>query len=338
MIRSIALPGDLIGYYQSTLYAKVTGYLTRILVDKGDWVKKGQLLAQIEVPELRQRFEKAKANLAIQRITYDRLDSVWQKDPRLVAQEDVDVAHARFQEAQAQVDELKALMRYTQIVAPFDGVITDRYVDPGALIRAGGSPPSLGGSPAAGASVEGGTATGTPVVSEAMINTMRIYVYAPQGVVGLIKRGTPALLTLNDFPGRVFHGKVTRFATSLDLSTRTMLTEIDIDNPTRELYPGMYANVTLQLERHRDAIKLPDAAIGHTARGWYVMVADRGELKRVRVTVGINNGRYAEITSGLAGNEQVVASIDPSLTAGEMVTAVELAPSHPAHKLVADNG
>jgi membrane fusion protein, multidrug efflux system len=318
-IRSITLPGDLIGYYQSTLYAKVTGYLTHIFVDKGDWVKKGQLLAQIEVPELRQHLDKAEANLAIQRITYDRLLSVWTKDPRLVAREDVDVALARFQEAQAAVEELKALVSYTQIIAPFTGVITDRFVDPGALIKAGGSPPQLGGSPAAGAPAENGASSGTPVLSEAMISTMRIYVYVPEGVVGLIHRGMPAILTVQGLGNRKYQGAVTRFATSLDLSTRTMLTEIDIKNPHHDLYPGMYANVTLELERHPNAIKLPDSAVASGPQGKFVYVVKGGRLQQVKVTTGIDDGRHVEITSGLNGSEAVVGTINPTLNAGEKV-------------------
>jgi membrane fusion protein, multidrug efflux system len=321
-IRSITLPGDLIGYYQSTLYAKVTGYLTHIYVDKGDWVKQGQLLAEIEVPELKQHLDKAEANLAIQRITYDRLLSVWTKDPRLVAREDVDVARARFQEAQAAVDELRALVGYTQIIAPFSGVITGRFVDPGALIKAGGSPPQLGGSPAAGASAENGAPSGTPVLSEAMISTMRIYVYVPEGVVGLIHRGTPAILTVQGLGHRKYEGAVTRFATSLDLSTRTMLTEIDIKNPRHDLYPGMYANVALELERHPDAIKLPDSAVASGARGKFVYVVKRGRLQRVKVTTGIDDGRQVEITSGLTGSEAVVGTVNPALVGGELVRPI----------------
>jgi membrane fusion protein, multidrug efflux system len=317
-VRSINLPGDLVGFYESTLYSKVTGYLNTISVDKGDWVKKGQVLAQIEVPELEQRFDRAKADLQVQRLTYQRLEQVWKSDPRLVAREDVDIAQGKYLAGKAQVDELRALVGYTRIVAPYGGVITGRFVDPGALIKAGGTQSAAG--PAEGSSHPGGAAT--PVLSIARIDLMRIYVYAPQGVVGLIKRGMPATLTLRDGTGRSYAGAVTRFASSLDLSTRTMLTEIDIPNPRHELYPGMYANVTLQLERHPNAIKLPTTAVAGENGRSYVLVVRDGVLVRVPVDTGINNGHYVEITSGLTGNEQVVASVNPALTAGEQVVAV----------------
>jgi len=322
-VRSISLPGDMVGFYESSLYAKVTGYLKSISVDKGDWVKKGEVLAEIEVPELQQRVARAEANLQVQRLTYQRLEQVWKSDPRLVARQDVDIAQGKYLEAKAEVDELQALVSYTKIVAPFDGIITGRFVDPGALIKAGGDQASP--SPEEGSVHPAGSTM--PVVRVAMIDTMRIYVYAPQGVVGFIRRGTPATLTLQDLPGRTFDGAVTRFAGSLDLSTRTMLTEIDLDNAHHELYPGMYANVTLQLERHSDVIQLPDSAIGESSNGNYVLAVQDGKLTRKGVTVGIRTSHLAEITKGLNGDEVVVAALDPSLTEGEVVTTL---PSKPA--------
>jgi membrane fusion protein, multidrug efflux system len=328
--RSITLPGDVTGYYQSTLYAKVTGYLKDISVDKGDWVKAGQVLAEIEVPELRERLERARADLEVQKITYGRLEKVFKSDPRLVARQDVDVAYGKFQEAKAQVDELAALVGYTKIVAPFGGVITGRFVDPGALIRASGSAGVQAGD-------GGGGGPPTALLSEAMIDEMRIYLYVPEGVVGLIRRGTPATLTVKDYPGRTFTGKVTRFSTSLDLSTRTMLTEVDIRNPEHELYPGMYANVTMELERHDNALEVRDSAVGTSADGSYVYVVREGVLSRVPVTTGIRSGSFVEITSGLKGGEQVVTALDPGLNDGEVVTPLLHRPQAGGRAALADN-
>jgi RND family efflux transporter MFP subunit len=315
-VRSIALPGDMVGFYESSLYSKVTGYLQNISVDKGDWVKKGEVLATIEVPELQQRVARSEASLDVQRLTYQRLEQVWRSDPRLIARQDVDIAQGKYLEAKADVDELRALVSYTKIIAPFDGIVTGRFVDPGALIKAGGDQSSF--------SAEEGSAhptgTASPVVSLAMIGTMRIYVYVPQGVVSFIKRGTPATLTLQDHPGHSYAGVVTRFADSLDLSTRTMLTEIDLANPRHELYPGMYANVTLQLERHPDVIQVPDSAIGESATGNYVLTVRDGKLTRREITVGIRTGHLVEVTGGLNGDEQLVTAVDPSLIVGQSVT------------------
>ena len=322
IVREITLPGDLVGLYQSTLYAKVTGYLKSISVDKGDWVKEGQVLAVIEVPELQERLARAHADLEVQHLTYQRLEQVWKSDPRLVARQDVDIAQGKYLEAKAQMDELGAMVSYTKIVAPFAGVITGRFVDPGALIKAGGeqttSAPDQGS-----AHPSGGT---SPVLSLAMIDTMRTYVYAPQDAVGSIRRGMPAKLTLQDLPGRSFDGVVTRYSNSLDLGTRTMLTEIDLQNTRHDLYPGMYANVTLELERHRDALELPESAIGESSEGKYVMVAQDGKLRKQEVTLGINNGKSAEIVSGLGGGESVVANLDPSIVPEQAVTIVQQKP------------
>jgi membrane fusion protein (multidrug efflux system) len=318
-VRSITLPGDLVGFYEATLYAKVTGYLASIGVDKGDWVKAGQTLAQIEVPELKHQLARARANLEINRLTYQRLEKVWKEDPRLVAREDVDVAFSKFREADARVGELEAMVAYTKIVAPFDGVITGRFADPGTLIKAASV------QSAVPSETSGGAATATsPVLTEAMIDKLRIYVYVPQDNVPFIRRGTPASVTLADLPGRSFTGSVTRFAMRLDLSTRTMLTEVDLENPRHELYPGMYANVDLELERHRNALKLPLSALGTSPDGLshYVYVAKGDRLRRVPVTIGINTGTYVEITSGLGGEELVASTINPSLADGEQVRPV----------------
>ena len=318
-IRSITLPGDAVGYYQSALYAKVTGYLKNILVDKGDRVKKGQVLANIEVPELRQRLDRARSNLHIQQLSYERLEGVWKDDPRLVAREEVDIAYSKFQQAQAETNELAAMVAYTQIVAPFDGVVTERFVDPGALIRAGGQDSAT--APMEGTATAGGSAA--PVVSVADIAKLRVYVYVPQDTVGYIRVGMPVLVEFRELPGHAYSASVARFAHSLDLSTRTMLTEIDIDNSKGEVYPGMYANATLELERHRNALKLPNSAIGDSPnRGHFVLAARSGRLEEVPVTVGINTGIYTEIVSGLTGNEEIVRSFTAALSNGERVRTV----------------
>jgi membrane fusion protein, multidrug efflux system len=314
MIRSIDLPGDLVGYYEAALHAKVTGYLQSITVDKGDWVKAGQVLATLQVPELRSNLEQAQANLEIQRLTYNRMHQVQQSDSRLIAQQDVDVAFAKYEQAKATVRTLQTLVDYTRIIAPFDGVITGRFADPGALIRAGGGDigvneisgiVSSGATEGAGGHREGGG----PVLTMAKIDRLRVYVYVPEQVCSLVRRGTPVLLRFDEFPGRTFSGGVTRYATALDLATRTMMTEIDIDNPSRQLYPRMYAHVTLELVRHRDALRLPVRAVGSIGQSPFVFAVKDGRLVKTPITIGINDGQFVEVTSGLSGDEQVVSTM-----------------------------
>ncbi|HKV53295.1 MAG TPA: efflux RND transporter periplasmic adaptor subunit, partial [Candidatus Binataceae bacterium] len=313
--RTIVLPGDLVGYYESALYSKVTGYLKSISVDKGDWVKAGQVLAVIEVPELDEQLTRARASLEIDRLTYQRLQGVWKSDSRLVARQDVDIAYSKYLEAKARVDELLAMVSYTHIVAPFDGVITARFVDPGALIRAGGEQSTDGSMQ--GQARQGGAAA--PVVSLARLDKLRIYVYVPQREVDSVRVGMPASVTVQGFDGASFSGRVVRYAHSLDLFTRIMLTEVDLGNPGGKLYPGMYANVTLVLKRDANALHLPDSALGGDTSHSVFVVSD-GRLREIPVTTGINDGRVVEITSGLTGKELVVRNYNASLQPGEQVT------------------
>jgi membrane fusion protein, multidrug efflux system len=323
LVKTITLPGDVAGFYQSALYAKVTGYLKSISVDKGDWVKAGQVLAIIEVPELDQQLSRAQADLEVQKLTYQRLETVWKSDPRLVARQDVDIANGKYQEAKANVDELLAMDSYRRITAPFDGVITARYVDPGALIHAGGQQGS--GAAMQGSARSGGSAA--PVVSIARLDKLRIYVYVPQREADSVHRGMPAKVTVEGLHGAHFAGVVARFAHSLDLATRTMLTEVDLENPEHKLYPGMYANVTLVLQNHPDALRVPVSAVGgDTARK--VFLVKEGRLAEVPVTTGINNGRYVEIVAGLSSSDLVVSKFNISLESGEAVKSDLIASGH----------
>jgi len=324
IVRTIELPGDVVGFYESALHSKVTGYLKTISVDKGDSVKKGQLLAEIEVPELQSNLMQSQANLEIERITYDRLKKVQQSDSRLIAQQDVDMAYAKYREAQAAVATLQTMFGYTKIIAPFDGVITGRFADPGALIRAGGGDFGVDEtsgliSPGASEGAGGHRDGGGPILTLADIDKLRIYIYVPEASYPFIHQGTPASLHFEEFPDRVFSGIVARYATSLDLATRTMLTEVDIDNPKRLVYPRSYAHVTIELVRHPDALSIPAAAIQGAGDSAHVMIVKEGRVADVPVKTGINNGAYVEITSGVSSESLVVTTYSNTLTPGQQV-------------------
>jgi membrane fusion protein, multidrug efflux system len=315
--RTITLPGDLVGNYETALHAKVTGYLRHIDVDKGDWVKAGQVLAEIEVPELEQKLQRARANLAVRSVTYDRLAGVWKSDHRLVAREDVDVALGERDEAKADVDQLEALVGYTKILAPFDGVVTARYADPGALVLGDGA----GGQTAAGTDESHGPAGAGPVVSMADIGNLRVYIRVPEEEIGQVRRGMSAKLYLRSMPDRPIAGTVTRFANALDLATRTMLTEIDIDNRDHALYPGMYADVTLELERHAGVVTVPPSAVATEGDARFVYAVRDLHLVKLRIRTGLADDDALEVVSGLAEGEQVVRNVSPGLRDGETVQA-----------------
>ena len=324
MVEMIEWPGDVVGFYEATLHAKVTGYLKSIGVDKGDTVKAGQVLAEIEVPELHSNLNQAEASLTIARVTYERLKRVQQSDARLVSQEDVDIAGAKYEEAKAGAEALATMVGYTKVIAPFDGVITGRFADPGALIRAGGGDIGVGETsaliaPAATEGAGGHRNDNGPILTLADIDYLRVYVYVPEGSYPFIKRGTPATLRFDEFPGRIFAGTVARYATALDLATRTMLTEVDIRNPNHVLYPRSYAHVTLDLVNHPDALRLPVAAVNGIGKAAHVLVVEQGRLHEAPVLTGINNGNYVEITSGLSENTLVVSTYSGALNSGEKV-------------------
>jgi len=329
VVKTITLPGDLVGYYEAALHSKVTGYLSKVNVDKGDWVKRGEVLADIEVPELAQNLARARATQEITRLTWERLDKVRRADPKLIAKEEVDIAYSKYMEAEAAVGELDAITSYTRIVAPFDGVITGRFADPGALIRAGGGDFAISGSgvalnPSVTEGAGGHLTGGGPVLSEARLDKLRVYIYVPEREASQVTIGMPATLALRALPGEKFHAEVTRFASSLDLATRTMLTEIDIPNPDHRLYPRMYADVNLVLARHINAIEIPRGAVyGIGQESAYVFIVADDKLRKVGVTTGISDGINVEITSGLTGKEKVVRDTSASFAAGDPVRAQE---------------
>ncbi len=324
MALSVSLPGDLVGFYEAALHAKVTGYLKSIDVDKGDQVKKGQVLALIEVPELHSNLQHAQADLVIQKLTYERLRYVQKSDRRLVSQETVDMAYAKYMQARAAVHTLETMVGYTEIIAPFDGIITGRFVDPGALVRAGGGDIGVNEtsaliSPGATEGAGGHRTGGGPLLTIAKTDRLRVYVYVPGKWCRYIRRGTPATLTFDEVPGLVIKSSVTRYAGALDLTTRTMLTEIDINNTTGMLYPRMYAHVKLDLISNPQALRLPISAVDQNRQKAAVLVVSDGSVVRRSVSVGLTEPNYVEITSGLSTNDIVIDPFDPDLRDGEKV-------------------
>src|SRR6202167_3826549 len=322
--KSIELPGDVVGFYEAALHSKVTGYLKSISVDKGYTVKTCQVLCEIEVPELQSNLARSQASLEIERITYDRLKTVQRSDPRLISQQDVDMAYAKYREAQASVSTLENVVGYTKSSAPFGGVITGRFADPGALIRAGGGDIGVDEtsgliSPGATEGAGGHREGGGPILTLADIDKLRIYIYVPEASYPFIHIGTPASLHFDEFPDRVFEGTVARDASSLDLATRTMLTDVDIDNPKRLVYPRSYAHVTIELVRHPDALSVPASAVQGSGESARLLAVNDGRLAEVPVKTGINNGAYVEVTSGLSPQSLVVATYSNNLTPGQQV-------------------
>ena len=333
LVRKIALPGTVTAFYEATLYGKVAGYVQKISVDKGDRVRRGQTLAVLEVPEMVKELDqveaayreavaslsRSKAEADLQAATYERYKEVHSKDPDAISKQELDeyrsraevakanveLAEAKVATARANHERLLALSQYALITAPFSGVVTARFVDPGALIP-------------------GATSSNQPIVTLQDLDTLRVYVNVPEVDVPFIREGTPASLTTAAYPGKVFDAHVTRFAEALDPATRTMKTEIDLPNPKHDLRPGMYADVTLELTKSPNAVIIPASALVIEAGKKFVYVVRDGEGHRVAGEIGFDDRGAVEIRSGLKAGEQVVVSGKENLTDGKPVEASRL--------------
>jgi RND family efflux transporter MFP subunit len=313
--QEIILPGDMQPYTDAPIYARTNGYLKSWSVDIGAHVKAGQLLAEIDAPEIDQQLSQARADLAtaeanfsLAQITATRYKDLMKTDS--VAQQDVDNANGNYEarrtaveSAKSNVKRLQDLQSFEKIYAPFDGVITARNTDIGALIDSGSS---------------GGTAR--ELFHIAAVSRLRVYVNVPEVYAPTIQSGLNADLTLSEYPGRRFHGAVVRNSGSIDNNTRTLLTEIDVNNPTGELKPGSYVEVHLKMPSSVTTVTLPVNALIFKAAGLQVATVKDGKtIDLISITPGRDFGNEIEVIGGLKGDESVVVNPPESLTNGEPV-------------------
>ncbi len=307
--RSITLPSfRILPIQQATMYAKVAGYLKSIAVDKGDAVKEGQLLAEIEAPELLADQTQFEAETAVTRANFERMAEARKKSPDLVVPQTVDDLRGQYEIAAARLQRIRSLLQYSRITAPFGGVVTARFVDAGAFI------------PAA-------TTSSTPE-SAAMLKLMdysrvRVQVFVPENEVRFITNGVKAVVVLEEMPGRPFTGSVTRCSQALDEATKTMLAEIELANPGGEIRPGAYAGVQLEVERKRDALLVPVQALLVEKSGMSVFTIASGKAKKTPVQTGFNDGLNTEITAGINPDEAVIPLGKLTIADGQAVVALE---------------
>ncbi|HLH76126.1 MAG TPA: efflux RND transporter periplasmic adaptor subunit [Candidatus Binataceae bacterium] len=302
--RTIELPAAVHGYVETPVYAKVAGYLKSIRVDKGDRVKSGEILAILESPETDQQVANARATYKLDLLTDRRNQVLLQAG--VVAPQTADQSHQALLSAQAQLRQMLALQSYEVIRAPFSGMITARYVDPGALIP----------------QVTGPSSGSTPIVSMATLDRLRIYAYVPQSDAPFIRDGDPAVVTVAQFPRRKFGGAVTRHPEALDSTSVTMLVEVDVANPDRILYPGMYARVRFTITTPVQLPLVPDDALIFKNGDPYVPVVREGRLHLVPVSLSNDNGIDVEIPSGITVGELVAVNVGQAAADGEPVQPV----------------
>ena len=316
--QEIILPGNVQPFITSPIYARTNGYLRKWYFDIGAHVKKGQLLAVIETPEVDQQLEQslsnlntAKANLALSEITKNRYQGLLNSNA--VSQQDADNASGTYnankaivEANQANVKQLQALQSFEKIYAPFDGIVTTRNTDIGDLINSGSS-----------------SSVKTDLFHIAQPGKLRVYVNVPEEYSQGIKVGMTADLSLAEFPGRNFQGKLVRTAEAINLTTRTLLVEIEVDNPTGTLLTGSYAEVHLKVATHASTLLLPVNALLFRSEGLRVGVVKDGRVVLTALTPGRDLGNQIEVVSGLQPDDQVIINPPDSLVSGQQVQIVQ---------------
>src|ERR1035438_6123056 len=315
--QDITLPGNVEPFVSAPIYSRTNGYLEKWYVDIGAHVKQGQLLAVIETPEVDQQLQQSRSNLAtaqanlkLAEITANRYQGLL--NSHAVAQQDVDTAVQTFRANQsivaadeANVRQLETLQSFEKIYAPFDGVITARNTDIGNLIDSGSS---------------GGVKT--DLFHIAQPGKLRVYVDVPESYAPSVKNGLVADLSLAEFPGRTFQGKVVRSADAINITTRTLHVEIDVDNPSGTLLTGSYAEVKLKLPEVNSTYLLPVETLIFRSQDLNVAVVKDGKVVLTRVTPGRDLGERIEILAGLSGEDQVVINPPDSIVSGQAVQIV----------------
>jgi len=342
-VTNLVLPGNTRGYQETPIYPRTNGYVKSYLVEIGQPVQAGQLLAEIETPDVdkqlgqaigthsqsRAAVGQARANLELAKVSMER----WQKlvQYNAVSRQEADTYRLQFEARQADlvaaeatmkandenVHRFKYLQSFQKITAPFDGVVTARNVDVGALVTDG-----------TGAASQGSLFPSRELFRVAQIDILRIYVYVPQTFVTFVQPGQTAKVFVRDVPQRTFTGRVIRTASALDPASRTLLTEVDVANSDHVLFPGMYAEVTFNIVRTEPPLLVPGSALIVRADGQYVAAVAQDHVIHFRkVELGRDYGRETEIVSGLADNETIVSNPTDVVRDGAKVEPIFPKPS-----------
>ena len=316
--QEIVLPGNVQPFISAPIYSRTNGYLKRWYADIGAHVKKGQLLAEIETPEVDQQLEQSRSNLAtaqanlkLAEITKERYTGLLAS--HAVAQQDADNAIGTYnankaivEANQANVRQLQTLQSFEKIYAPFDGIITARNTDYGALINSGNS---------------GNVKADLFHISQP--GRLRVYVNVPEQYSQSATPGLTADLTLAEFPGRKFQGKLIRTSNSINFETRTLVAEIDVDNPTGELLSGAYTEVHLKVSAQTSSYLVPVSTLIFRSQGLQLAVVKDGIVSLTAVTPGHDFGDQIEVVAGLTGGESVIVSPPDSIVSGQKVQVVQ---------------
>ncbi len=311
--EALVLPGNTQAFSDTGIYARTNGYLKHWYFDIGAHVRRGQLLADIDTPEIDQQLRQARADLAtaqaalkLAEITAERNENLLKT--RSVSTQDRDNAvgtlntdKAIVQSREANVAQLEELQSFEKVEAPFDGIVTARNIDIGALIAAGGAAPAR------------------ELFHMAAIDTLRVYVSVPESYAPAIHIGATAAVTLDEFPGQSFTGSLVRTANAIDMTSRTLLVEVDVPNPTGQLLPGAYVSVHFRLPAAGRSVTIPANTLLFRKEGLQAGVIRDGKVQLVSVKIGHDYGDLVEVIEGLAGTDEVVLNPSDSLESGAAV-------------------
>src|SRR5208282_553243 len=303
------LPATIRGFDETDIFAKVPGYLKTIKVDKGDRIHKGQLLAILASPELDQQVANARASYNLALLSDKRSQALVRA--KVIAQQTADETHAAMLQAKATLEQELATQQYETITAPFDGIVTARYIDPGHLVPANTTP----GTPGAGA-----------IISISRLTPLRVFTYVPQYIAPFIKTGDAATITAAGYPLQKFTGSITRHPEALSPDTRTMLVEVDLANENHALYPGMYATAEFTVAMGTGAPMVPDDALVFRDGKVYVPIVRNNQLHLAEVTLGYDNGQTVEVTTGITPADKVAVNVGQAARDGENVQPVSGSP------------
>ncbi len=317
LYKEVTISAEFRPYEEVELHAKVSGYVSKMNVDFGDKVKAGQLMATLEVPELQDELvnarateQKAEADYTNAHLIYTRLQSVNKDHPNLVAQQDLDTAEANelttaaaIAAAKANVEKFQTMVSYTQITAPFDGVVTHRYADPGTLIQAGTSSDTQA----------------LPLVRVSDNYRLRLDFPVTVDYVKDVQLGDSVTVRVDSLNGKTFTGTISRFTHDVDDNTRTMITEIEVPNPNLELMPGMYATVVLKVEKRPQALAVPTEAVAGGKTPTVYVVNHDSQIEEHTVKLGLETPDKYEVLSGLNEGDLVVIGNRAGFQAGQKV-------------------
>ena len=296
------LPAELAPWEQVAIYPKVQGFVEEIAVDRGSVVRHGQLLVRLSAPELGAQTAQARATLSGDKATFERL-SVASRTPGAVSTNELELAQALFRADQAKVNSLETLASYLVVVAPFDGIITERNIHPGALV----GPPS---EPLQSA---------VPMLRIEQVSHLRLTVPVPEADVGAIAEGTKIKFQVRAWPGHDFVGTIRRVSHWVDTKTRTMAVEADVDQSQSNLDPGMFVEVVWPLRRDSPSLFVPASAVLDTAEATFVEGVRQGKVERVPVRRGSTMGDLVEVFGSLNAGDSVVVRGSEDLVNGTRV-------------------